>query len=275
MQIRFLSIEGVDNGVTLRIYVPDQQKESVHRQEVNKGNQHTVITLKLKEEILRNINKTEIRVSFSTRRLIFWKREFGTVILDTKDLMLKNCTTSSGSDGGLKVQYEIYTKYPRNKSLKIKVEELVLQSHLEYKFSTNSETEYIRKFIKDYVPPNHSRTATLFYAERSAELVEQLKKLEVKGLDADNVINPETYCSSVVYLQEMNKVVDAVVTKVFEFKQNRRILENLQDELMRREAMAKRELTTGALGQEDYLKRIQEDLARDRILYQEYEARKI
>ena len=85
------------------------------------------------------------------------------------------------------------------------------------------------------------------------------------------VVEPESYSSSVEYIGEMDKVVDVSLNTIFSFKENRKILERIQDVMVSVGTKLRAQLEKKKVGKKEYSEKLEGEVERDERLRRGYE----
>jgi hypothetical protein len=108
--------------------------------------------------------------------------------------------------------------------------------------------------------------APLFYAERTDTTMRQMVSLAIPGFLPDNIIRPEIYSDCLSYLIKMDEVLDKAINKTYTAKVNKQLLDELQDQIIKRKTMVETAKQQGKLPNEIYAAKLQSNIRNDQVL---------
>jgi uncharacterized protein Yka (UPF0111/DUF47 family) len=95
-----------------------------------------------------------------------------------------------------------------------------------------------------------------------------MASVSVQGFTPDNIVRPEIYSDCISYLARMDDVLDKAMNQSYAFKVNKRLIEEIQDEIMKKKGFLENSRKAGRLPNEQYANLLQSNIQRDQGLAQ-------
>lgn len=209
----------------------------------------------------------------------------------------KNSVDGVAESQGVKISYQLNMRTPRNRVTKTKMETIVMRRYPEYVYDPSFETDFLKKFInystsvKQIEEPIQQsqqvqqvqnqpvvqqpqpgiaaqQKVALFYAERTDELFNRLKSIGIQGFTPDQILRPEIYSDCLTYLTRMDEVLDKALNQSYAAKFNKQLIEEMQDEIMKKKGVLENTRKAGKLPNELYANLLRGNIQRDQALLQ-------
>lgn len=260
---------------------------------INEGACNVDFLLKITEEALKELTKKVVKVKIEGKKMVVFNSVLAYVEIPLTEFAHKNCVEGVVESGGIKITYQFNMRTPRGRVTKTKVETIMMRRYPEYVYDPSFETDFLKKFINystSVTPIENPKTQSqpqqsvatelpkqqavqqplvpLFYVERTDDIIRKFSAIAVQGFTADNVIRPEIYSDCITYLARMDEVLDKAMNHSFAAKINKRLIEEIQDEIMKKKGVLENTRKAGRLPNEVYANLLKQNIQRDQGLAQ-------
>lgn len=97
-------------------------------------------------------------------------------------------------------------------------------------------------------------------------MLRRIPALQGGNLPPDYFNRPEIYTDCLTFLTKMDTVLDSAMNQTYSMKVNKQLIENIQDEIMKKKQLIESMRKTGKLTNEAYASALQKGIDRDQLL---------